>query len=65
MSCSIEVERDGKFVMVKPEDLTVDELCRALDRIAIDSDEFVSNQEIAEGYAAINEAIRRLRHECE
>ena len=63
MSCSIEAERDGKSVMVKPEDLTVDELCQALDRITIDSDEFVSNQEIAEGYAAINEAIRRLRHE--
>lgn len=62
-SCSIEAERGGKSMMVKPEDLTVDELCEALDRITIDSDEFLSNQEIDEGYAAINEAIRRLRHE--
>lgn len=62
-SCSIEAERGGKSVMVKPEDLTADELCEALDRITIDSDEFLSNQEIDEGYTAIGEAIRRLRHE--
>ena len=56
----IEVERNGKWVNVNPEELTDAELCECLSNIQIDSDEFVSNQEICEGYAAINEAIRRL-----
>ena len=56
----IEVEREGKWVKVNPKDLTAEELCDALGRIQIDSDEFLSPQEIAEGYAAINEAARRL-----
>ena len=59
----VEAMRDGKIVFVEPEDLTTEELCEALDRIVIDSDEFVSNQEIAEGYTAIDEAVRRLSHE--
>lgn len=57
---SIEVERNGKYVKVTPEELTDAELCECLSNIQIDSDEFLSNQEINEGYAAINEAIRRL-----
>jgi len=56
----IEVERNGKWVNVNPEELTDAELCECLSNIQIDSDEFVSEQEINEGYAAINEAIRRL-----
>ena len=80
----IEVERDGKYVFVKPEELEVGELaealCRinlkyvfvkpeelevgelaeALCRINLDSDEFIPDSEIRQGYAAINEAIRRL-----
>lgn len=56
----IEVNRDGKWVKVAPEDLTNLELCDALTNITIDGDEFLSQQEIEEGYAAINEARRRL-----
>ena len=59
----IEVERNGEIVYVNPEDLTLDELCQRLDYIQIDSDSFMSDQEIAEGYAVIEEAIRRLRNE--
>ena len=57
---TIEVERNGKYVKVTPEELTNAELCECLSYIQIDSDEFISEQEIDEGYAAINEAIRRL-----
>ena len=57
---TIEVERNGKYVKVNSEELTNAELCECLSNIQIDSDEFRSNQEIDEGYAAINEAIRRL-----
>lgn len=57
---TIEVERDGKLVQVEPSELTNLEICECLSNIQIDSDEFVSKREIDEGYAAINEAIRRL-----
>lgn len=56
----IEVDRGGKWVKVSPEDLTNLELCGALANITIDGDDFLSKQEIEEGYAAINEARRRL-----
>ena len=58
---TIEVERDGKWVQVNPEDLTTDELCWALDMIQISPDSFLSQKEIDEGYAAIVEAERRLQ----
>ena len=54
------IERNGKLVQVEPSELTNLELCECLSNIQIESDEFLSNQEIDEGYAAINEAIRRL-----
>ena len=57
---TIEVERNGKYVKVNPNELTDAELCECLSNIQIESDEFLSKQEIDEGYAAINEAIRRL-----
>ena len=57
---TIEVQRNGKYVDVNPEELTTAELCECLSNIQIDSDEFLSKQEIAEWYAAIDEAIRRL-----
>jgi len=57
----IEVRRDGAFVEVEPEELTTDELCDQLNYIQIDSDEFIPQKEIDAGYAAISEAIRRLR----
>lgn len=57
---TIEVQRNGKWVNVNPDELTDVELCECLSNIQIDSDEFISNKEINEGYAAINEAIRRL-----
>ena len=57
---TIEVERNSKYVKVNPEELTDAELCECLSNIQIDSDEFLSNQEIDEGYVVINEAIRRL-----
>lgn len=60
MEIEIAVERDGEYVKVQPRDLTTAELCLKLKEIVLDSDEFVSRQEIEEGYAAIGEAIRRL-----
>ena len=57
---TIEVIRNGKWVNVNPKELTNLELCECLSNIQIESDEFFSKQEIDEGYAAINEAIRRL-----
>ena len=60
---TIEVERNGKLVQVEPSELTNLELCECLSNIQIESDEFLSNQEIDEGYAAINEAIRRITND--
>lgn len=57
---TIEVQRNGKQVNVNPKELTDAELCECLSNIQLDSDEFLSNQEINEWYATINEAIRRL-----
>lgn len=59
----IEVNRNDKWVLAKPEELTNEELCECLSNIQIDSDEFLPKQEIDEGYAAINEAIRRLTND--
>lgn len=57
---TIEVQRNDKWVNVNLKELTDSELCECLSNIQIDSDEFISDQEIDEWYAAINEAIRRL-----
>ena len=57
---TIEVQRNGKWVNANPKELTDAELCECLSNIQIDSDEFLSKKEINEGYAAIDEAIRRL-----
>lgn len=57
---TIEVQRDGAWSKVDPSDLTTEELCEVLSRIQIDSDEFISPSEIDEGYASIQEAVRRL-----
>lgn len=57
---TIEVQRNNKWVNVNPKELTDAELCECLSNIQIDSDEFLSKREIDEGYAAIDEAIRRL-----
>ena len=56
----IEVDRDDEWVQVPPEELTTPELCESLSRIMLDSDEFIPQKEIDEGYSAIAEAIRRL-----
>ena len=56
----IEVERNGEWVNVEPEELTNGELGWVLSSIQIEPDEFLPQKEIDEGYAAINEAIRRL-----
>ena len=56
----IEVNRNEEWVKVKPEELTNAELCECLSLIMLDSDEFIPQHEIDEGYAAIQEAIRRL-----
>lgn len=56
----IEVFRNGEYVHVEPTELTNSELCEKLSYIQLDSDEFISNSEIEEGYAAIGEAMRRL-----
>ncbi|MBO6031732.1 MAG: hypothetical protein J6Q22_09685 [Prevotella sp.] len=57
----MEVERDGQWMMVSPEDLTNSELCARLSSIQLEPDDFTSQQEIDEGYAAIIEAARRLQ----
>lgn len=57
----VEVWRDGNYKQVEQEELTTDELCDLLDDIQIDSDDFISQEAIDTGYAAITEAIRRLR----
>ena len=59
----IEVQRDGQWVQVNPEELTTEELCEKLTYIQIEPDEFLSPKEIAEGYDSIREAIRRLEGE--
>lgn len=58
---TIEVKRHGQWIKLPPEELTTTELCGKLGQIQIESDEFQSPQEIAEGYAAIAEASRRLQ----
>lgn len=60
---TIEVQRNEELVQVPPEELTNLELCDCLSRIQIDSDEFLSEKEVMEGYIAIHEAIRRLSNE--
>ena len=58
----IEVNRNDEFVEVDPKDLTTSELCEILDRIEIASeDSWMPETEKREGYAAIEEAIRRLK----
>lgn len=56
----IEVNRNGEYAHVEPKELTNSELCEKLSYIQLDSDEFVSDSEIEEGYAVIGEAMRRL-----
>jgi hypothetical protein len=65
MEMTIEVNRDDEWVQVPPEELTTPELCESLSRIMLDSDEFIPQKEIDEGYAAIQEAIRRLEQKWE
>ena len=57
---TIEVNRDDEWIQVKPEELTTSELCECLSNIQIETDEFLSQKDIDEGYSASNEAIRRL-----
>ena len=59
----IEVNRDDEWVQVKPEELTTSELCECLLNIQIDSDEFIPQKKIDEGYSVINEAIRRFSND--
>lgn len=60
---TIEIQRNDKWIRVEPSELTNLELCECLSNIQIDSDEFVSEQEIDEWHAVINEAIRRLTND--
>lgn len=62
---TVEIDRDGEWVQVEPGELTDLELCDCLSRIQIDSDEFLSEKEVMEGYIAIKEAIRRLEEKWE
>lgn len=58
----IEILRNGEWVKVEPSELTTFELCDRLSYIQIDSDEFLSKQEIMESYLVLTEAIRRLEN---
>ena len=62
---TIEVNRDDEWVQVQPEELTTPELCEILSMLTLDSDEFIPQKDIDEGYAAIQEAIRRLEQKWE
>ena len=62
---TVEIDRDGEWVQVESSELTDLELCDCLSRIQIDSDEFLSEKEVMEGYIAIKEAIRRLEEKWE
>ena len=62
---TVEIDRDGEWVQVEPGELTDLELCDCLSRIQIDSDEFLSEKEVMEGYIAIKEAILRLEEKRE
>lgn len=62
---TVEIDRDGEWVQVESGELTDLELCDCLSRIQIDSDEFLSEKEVMEGYIAIKEAIRRLEEKWE
>ena len=44
----IEINRNGEYVRVEPTELANNELCERLSYIQPDSDEFISNSEIAE-----------------
>lgn len=61
---TIEVQRHGQWLHLPPKELTTIELCDKLGQIQIESDDFQSPQEVAEGYAAIKEASRRLLELC-
>ena len=61
---TIEVQRHGQWLHLPPMELTTVELCDRLSQIQLEADDFVSPQEIAEGYAAIQEASRRLQKLC-
>ena len=60
---TVEIDRNGEWVQVEPEELTNFELCELLSRIQIDSDEFLSEKNVMEEYIALNEAIRRLSND--
>lgn len=60
---TIEIQRNDKWIQVELNELTNLELCECLSNIQIDSDEFVSEREINEWYAVIDEAIRRLTND--
>lgn len=61
-SNKVEVLRNGEWVKVEPSELTTFELCDRISYIQIDSDEFLSKQEIMESYLVLSEAIRRLEN---
>ena len=56
----VEATRDGKIVLVEPEDLTTDELCEALEWLHLDKSE-LHEDEVPGELAAVNEAVKRLQ----
>ena len=57
---TIEVNRDDEWVQVPPEELTISELRDSLLCIMLDSDKFIPQKEIDEGYAAIHNIWRGI-----
>ena len=57
----IRVNRNGWIVDVKPGDLTTKELVHELKSIVVDGGGWMPETTEKEGYAAINEAVRRLK----
>lgn len=57
----VEAVRDGRLVLIKPEEMTTDDLCDALEFIKVNPMHEKDDAEAARERSVINEAIRRLR----
>ena len=57
----IEVSRDGIIKAINPKNLTLHELCYLLANIRVGGGGWLPYETERQGYAAIKEAIRRLK----
>ena len=57
----VQVRRGEMIEEVSPRNLTTNELCHLLNTIDVDGGSWMPEETKREGYAAIKEAIRRLK----